>query len=332
MDTLKGCASELGVLWRRIRRNTSHLACRFDRTVTVLPTRSARAACVQYSAEMVLRRRISAAPWATLRLCGLLLLSLAALDQTTLAQDLIATARQLYNERQYDDAITLASQAWEQSRSTGTALVVARARLERFRLQGDRADLDAARRLLRTIDPRELSLTERGEWELGVAASLYLHGDYGPAAEILDRLLREGSITGPDRERLVDWWASAVDHAGHHLDLEQRTRTYERLARRLEAELGRNATSAAATYWLVEAVRGTGDLVRAWNLNIAGWVRAGAGDMALRDDLDRLMLQGIIPDLSVSRTALPVDTPDSIAVMATLAREWEVIKERWESE
>jgi hypothetical protein len=266
------------------------------------------------------------------RLCGwLVLLLLTTPGPPILAQDLVVSARERYNEKKYDDAIELAGQAWRETRSTGASLVLARSRLERFRLGGDASDLDAARDLLRVTDPRTLSVPERSEWELGLAASLYLHGTYGPASEILDRLLREGVIAGADRERLVDWWASAVDRAGHQLDLEQRTRAYDRLAQRLESELARNPASSAATYWLIEAVRGTGDLQRAWNLGVAGWVRAGSGNTGLRDDIDRLLLQGVIPDLAVSRTELPVDSPDTIAAMAQLALEWEAIKAQWEA-
>ncbi len=42
------------------------------------------------------------------------------------------------------------------------------------------------------------------------------------------------------------------------------------------------------------------------------------------------MLQGVIPDLAVSRTVLAAEAPDTVAAMAELAAEWEAIKARWE--
>ena len=64
---------------------------------------------------------------------------------------------------------------------------------------------------------------------------------------------------------------------------------------RLERELGQHPDSAAAAYWMVAAARGAGDPARAWNLAMAGWVRAGRGAVTLRADLDRLVLQGCDP-------------------------------------
>ena len=271
---------------------------------------------VQYSAEM----------GRVVVLLGLLVVA----PGLAFAEDPVAEARQRYNEGAFDAAVALASAAWEESGSTSAAVVLARSRLERFRVSGNREDLEAADDLLRELDPGTLSTAERSEWELGVAASLYLHEDYGPAAEILDRLLREGNVPTADRDRLIDWWASAVDRAAHRLGREERIRTYERLAQRLELEAARHAGSAAAAYWLVEAVRGVGDLERAWSLCVANWIRSSRGDALLRSDLDRLMLQGVIPDLAVSRTALPAGNPTTVAVMAQLASDWEEIKARWE--
>lgn len=263
---------------------------------------------------------------------ALVLLGFFGLDPApATADDLVTEARMRYNDGQFDDAIALAAEAWRESESPGAAVVLARSRLERFRVWGDPDDLDVAHGLLRTIDLRELSTAERHEWELGVATSLYWQGDYGPAAEVLDQLLRASSPEGPDRERLVDWWASAVDQMGHRLGKEERRRIYDRLVRRLESELVQYPDSPSAAYWLVEAVRGAGDTERAWSLGAATWIRAGQGNAALRIDLDRLMLQGIIPDLAVSRIGLPPEDPETIAVMAQLAIDWEAVKARWAS-
>ncbi len=246
-------------------------------------------------------------------------------------QDEVADARRVYNEGRFDAAIAAANTIWQLSRSDASAVVLARSRLERFRADGQASELEAAHDILQRIDPRSLSPMERTEWELGIAAELYLRDEFGPAAEILDRLLREDSGTGTDRDRLVDWWASAVDHTAHGHSRSDRVGLYERLTDRLDVELARHPTSAAAAYWLVAATRGAGDLQRAWNLAVAGWIRAGSTNAALRTDLDRLVLQGVIPDLAVSRTALSHVDVVTIGVMAQLADDWESVKARWAS-
>ena len=89
------------------------------------------------------------------------------------------------------------------------------------------------------------------------------------------------------RERVLDWWASAT-----------------------------------AAYWRSAAARGQGDLQAAWDAAQAAWVRAGlASDRgaALRADLDRLVLRGLVPD----RARELAEPPE------TLRLEWERFKERW---
>ena len=92
-------------------------------------------------------------------------------------------------------------------------------------------------------------------------------------------------------------------------------------------ELSRNPASAAAAYFLAVAIRGSGEPVEAWDAAIAGWVRArlaGARSAQLRADLDKLVLEGIIPD-RVSR--LPTD--QRAQAESDLRGEWAVVKERW---
>ena len=247
----------------------------------------------------------------------------------------MADARDRYNEGQFDDAIATAGAVWQETGSDAAGVVLARAKLERFRALEEPLDLDEAHALLRTVDPSKLSQTEQVEWEIGVASTLYLQGRYGPASELLDRLLRQPGLTQADRDRLVDWWASAVDRVAQRQPQDQRVRSYERLAGRLETALGQDAVSAAGTYWLVVAARGAGELQRAWDLGVVGWVRAprtGSSRETLRSDLDRLMLQGVIPDLAVFRTGGAPDDDASIAQMAELAGEWEALKTAWGTE
>ena len=247
------------------------------------------------------------------------------------AQDGVDEARGLYNAGRFDDAIAEARSVSQQSRANAAAVILARAQLERFRLVGDRSDLDAARTLLRDLDARDLSATERVDWELGVATALYLQGDFGPAAEILDRLLRADMVGADDRDRLVDWWASAIDQTARGLDVERRTHVYGRVLDRLESERARNPESSATTYWLVAAARGAGDVERAWALGVAGWILAGGANGVLRTDLDRLVLQGVIPDLAALRTTRPHSDDITIWTMAQMASDWESMKSSWDS-
>ena len=83
----------------------------------------------------------------------------------------------------------------------------------------------------------------------------------------------------------------------------------------------------AAAYFLAVAIRGSGEPVEAWDAAIAGWVRArlaGARSAQLRADLDKLVLEGIIPDRV---SLLPID--QRAQAESDLRAEWAVVKERW---
>ena len=80
--------------------------------------------------------------------------------------------------------------------------------------------------------------------------------------------------------------------------------------------------SATASYWLAAAARGRGDLLAAWDAAEAGWLRASlASDhgVALREDLDRLMLRAIVPE----RARMLSQPAESLRL------EWERFKEQW---
>ena len=97
---------------------------------------------------------------------------------------------------------------------------------------------------------------------------------------------------------MLDWWASALErHA--QTSTGERDRIFERMYDRMDAELQRDPGSVAANYWFVASARALGELDRAWSASMAGWVRAsmaGSRADALRTDIDRLVLTGIIPD------------------------------------
>ncbi len=72
---------------------------------------------------------------------------------------------------------------------------------------------------------------------------------------------------------------------------------------------------------------GPASAVAAWDAAIAGWVRArlaGARSATLRADLDKLMLEGIIPD-----RVRAIATDRRAQAESDLRAEWAVVKERW---
>jgi hypothetical protein len=90
----------------------------------------------------------------------------------------------------------------------------------------------------------------------------------------------------------------------------------------MDEELATHPGSAAAAYWIAAAARAQGDLQAAWDAAQAGWVRARlASDkgVALRADLDRLVIRAIVPDRAKA-TAQPPET---------LRADWERFKESW---
>ena len=108
-------------------------------------------------------------------------------------------------------------------------------------------------------------------------------------------------LTGGDaaRDRVLDWWASALDREAQATPAAPRSD----LRARLRADAGRAGAGpglgAPPNYWLVASARAIGDLDRAWQAAMAAWVRSAlAGDRgaALRADLDRLVLTAIIPE------------------------------------
>lgn len=268
--------------------------------------------------------------WQVVPLAAALSLGVAP---TVAAQQAVDEARAHYNAERFTEAIAVAAQAWRDTGSPASALVLARARLERFRLTGDAGDLDNACELLRQVEPGRLTPTQLTEWDVGVAESLFLQGQFGPAAELLDRLLLgPTALTTQQRDRLLDWWAQAVDRIGQGQLLPERERTYGRLMVRLEGELERGPLTATAPYWLAAAARAAGELDRAWNLAVAGWVhapRAGALGPRLRADLDHLVLQAIIPELAARQTGRGPETKVTNSAMADRAAEWEAIKSSW---
>jgi hypothetical protein len=241
----------------------------------------------------------------------------------------LARARSLYNQRQFDAAIEAAVLAQKTPATADAATVVlARAHLERYRERANPGDLSAARVALGTVRVSNLDTRDHVDFLMALGEALFFEDDFGAAATLfesgIEHAIAQGSETG---ESMLEWWGSAVERHADTLERAGRIEAFKRLRERMTRELARNPGSAAAAYFLAVAARGSGDPLEAWNAAIAGWVRArlaGARSAALRADLDKLVLEGIIPDrvqmLSVDRRA---------QAEADLRAEWAVVKERW---
>jgi hypothetical protein len=234
----------------------------------------------------------------------------------------LARARMLYNAADYDGAIESAATARAQPASAdAAALVAARSHLERFHLHGDPADLTAAREELASVHVSVLTPRDQVDHLVGLGQSLYFGNSYGAAAEMFEIALAQGTLLGHrDRLLLLDWWATALDREAQERPLERRTPAYQRIATRMQEELLLDPGSAPANYWLAAASRGAGDLDRAWDVAVAGWVRARLSPEsteALRSDLERLVTQALIPERN---RAKPSRDP---------MVEWQEVKEQW---
>jgi hypothetical protein len=259
-----------------------------------------------------------------------IVLTLAGTAAAAAPRTLVARARQLYNQRQYDAAITTAREAMARPDWKAPAsLVVARASLERYRHAHAQADLATARELLTALDTSRLTPAERTELIVGWAELLFLSGQPGAAAEMFEAAMARpdpGGLT--TRDRLADWWAQSLVMLAQGASAPERIQLYARILSRMDDELRRNPDSTVIVYWTVAAARGAGDLDRAWHAAVAGWIRASLmadRGAALRKDLDALVLDAIIPERARRRTA-GGDIPG--AQRAMLA-EWDAIKQAW---
>jgi hypothetical protein len=240
------------------------------------------------------------------------------------ADDPLNRARLLYNQGQFEAAINAAEQArLVPGRADAADLVAARAYLERFRASAASDDLENARQRLRRIDPLRFPPGERTEYVVGLGEALFFEEAYGAAADVLDPIVRNPDLLfGDARERVLDWWATALDRDARPRPEIDRQGMYQRIRARMEDELTARPVSGTAAYWLAAAARAQGDLQAAWDAALAAWVRApltADRGVALRGDLDRLVLRAIVPD----RAKVTAQTPES------LRQQWESFKERW---
>lgn len=241
----------------------------------------------------------------------------------------LARARALFNQRQFGPAIEAALVAQQTPATMDAATVVlALAHLERYRERADPADLSVARTALGTVRVTSLDARDHIDFQLALGEALFFEDDYGAAALLFESGLDGAIAHGPvAAEAMLDWWGSAVERHADSLGRDQRIEVFSRMRERMTKELARNPGSAAAGYWVAVATRGAGDPAAAWGAAIAGWVRArlaGGRAATLRADLDKLMLEGIIPD------RVRMLAPDKRAQAESDFRaDWAVVKERW---
>ena len=241
----------------------------------------------------------------------------------------LAKARTFYNQREFDAAIEAAAVA---QKTPGTAdaatVVLARAHLERYRERANPDDLSAARNALGTVRVSNLDPRDNVDFLTALGEALFFEDDYGAAATLFESGIESAIAQGPQTgESMLEWWGSAMERHADTLEREPRLVSFGRLRDRMSRELSRNPGSAAAAYWFVVGTRGAGEPIEAWEAAIAGWVRARlAGPLSakLRADLDKLVLEGIIPD------RVRIVSPDRRAqTELDLKGEWTVVKARW---
>jgi hypothetical protein len=260
----------------------------------------------------------------------LLVLTLVALPTAAAAAEpaALARARALYNSANYDGAIDAATAARSEPKAEdAAALVLARAHLERFRATGAVADLTAARTALGVVRSPNLSPRDQLDLLIGVGQTLYFGDSFGAAADVFDSALgRASALSDRDRGKLLDWWATALDRQAQIRPLDRRGPAFSRIVERMENELRTDPGSVIANYWLVVAARGAGDLDRAWDAAVAGWVRASLGPdtVDLRAELDRVVIEALIPERA--RTRPQREQQEATAAMRV---EWDAVKSAW---
>ena len=265
-----------------------------------------------------------------MRWCAAAFLTFFLFHPTVLdAQDALGEARRLYNAGRFDEAEQLARAALEQPALVNSArIILGRTQLERFRKSQTDTFLADARAALREVDPTVLEPRERLELTLGFAEALFLEDRFQAAAEMFAPLIEPSLTLGPAaHERVLDWWATALDRHAQVRPLAERPAIYSMISQRMNTELIRDPGSVPAGYWVVAAARGAGDLSRAWSAAAASWIRAVLAPdrgVVLRGDLDRLVVHAIVPE----RAARLSPKEPSVA-LAGLLSEWEAFKASW---
>ena len=207
-------------------------------------------------------------------------------------------------------------------------IVLARAWLERFRQSAEPADLSSAREALIQVKAAGLESDDLLDLTIATGESLFFDDKAGAAAEQFELALgRIDPKHAEGRELVLDWWANALDRQAQVVSAAEARAIEMRIVARMEEELRRDQESPVASYWLVAGARASGDVERAWSAAIAAWVRAaqaGRRGVSLQMDLNRLVVQAIIPERA---RQLASNNPESAA--AAMRMEWESLKQAW---
>ena len=256
----------------------------------------------------------------------------------------LVRARGFYNAANYDAAIEAATLARRQpAAADAAALVLARAHIERYRTTRIDAELVSARQAIHGITRVRLGPRQQLDLLIALGQILFFDDDFGAAAEVFESaLVKAPLLPQPARGQLLDWWAHALDREAKSRPQDPRppdqsgaaalatprgrATVYARLVARMEQEAGNDPVSATANYWLPAAIRGAGDLDRAWDAAIASWVRSSLDPQtapAVRADLDRLAQA-----LALERSRHHPVREQADAANA-LRAEWDEIKSKW---
>jgi len=207
--------------------------------------------------------------------------------------------------------------------------------LERFRQNGDAGDLGAARAALVSLNPRVLAPQEIIEWQIGIGTALFLENQPGAAAEMFATILPTARerLSPAELDKLVEWWASTMARVAESQTGSARKDAYTAMLSAVREELERNPLSWPASYWLVVAARGAGNLDDSWNAAITAWIRAGSqpeGEQ-VRGDLDRFVTQTLIPERAQARTGQRLDSKATETEIAAQTEHWRALVEHWRS-
>ena len=148
---------------------------------------------------------------------------------------------------------------------------------------------------------RSSSLATRLEYLLALGQALFLEDEFGAAASLFASAVVPARALDPAlRESFVDWWGSAVERQADVAGAEFRAGPVQRpRACACEPSWAAAPNPQPPSTGRPPRSGAPGDSSAAWDAAIAGWVRArlaGERSASLRADLDKLVLQGIIPD------------------------------------
>src|SRR3954469_26001146 len=162
------------------------------------------------------------------------------------AADPLSDARRLYNQGQYEAAEQAAREAARfPATADGARVVLGRIQLERYRRTPAAADLTGAIGTLRDVDARRLDPRERVELAIGLGEALYLEDRFGAAAALFESVLDASHALGETaHERVLDWWATAIDRQAQIKPQAERPDMYNRIARRMAEEISVDAGSS----------------------------------------------------------------------------------------